>query len=728
MEQAHDPQPGTTPYADGAVAGAQRASGMLVPALDDLPAPSASHTEPDLGVSPERLRFEQEHAWFNELYLLAPLGYFVIGFDSAILQVNIAGAEMLGIDRQQRSQRSFRCYISQHFWADFDAFLSRALNSPTPEQCRVQMHRGAPGTEFQVTLMGSADGSGQACRLMVEPALGRNDAVEKNEERFRRIVHTAEEGIWEIDAAARTSFVNPKMARMMGYSIEEMLGQPLVTFMDDEGRILLERNIARREQGISERHEFKFLRKDGSDLWTTMATNPIFDGQGQYIGALALVTDITDRKQSSELIWRQANYDDLTSLPNRHMFMDRLAQESKKADRRSGCLGLLFIDLDHFKEVNDRMGHAAGDALLVDAARRISSCVRSSDTLARLGGDEFTVILAGLDNADSVERIAQSIISALSRPFELDAGAAYISASVGVAIYPADAGTMTELLEHADQAMYAAKTAGRNRYAFYTADLQDAATARHAIAMDLQAAVAAEQFEVLYQPIISLKTGKVHKAEALVRWRHPTRGLLEPADFLCNAEASGLIVDIGDSAFQVAAQQVAEWRRTVCPNLQISVNKSPAQFRRNGADWLAMMEQLGLPPESIAVEITESVLLENAPAIQDCLQRYRELGLQVALDDFGTGYSSLSRLKGHKLDYVKIDKSFVARLEDDADDLALCEAIIAMAHKLGMEVVAEGVETRVQKALLQDAGCDYAQGFIFSPPLPAASFRHYMLG
>lgn len=725
MERTDDPQAGAAQYADGSVDGAHR-KGFFVPALDDLPVATTGDDGP--GVSPERLRYEQEHAWFNELYLLAPLGYFLVGFDSAILQVNIAGADMLALDRRFRQSHPFRYYVSEHFRGDFDAFLSRALNSPTPEQCRVQMHRGTPGTEFQVTLMGSADGSGQACRLMVEPAQGRHDAVEKNEERFRRIVHTAEEGIWEINAAAVTTFVNPKMAQMMGYTIEEMLNQPLTAFMDEEGHVLLERNIARREQGIAERHEFKFLRKDGAELWTTMATNPIFDGQGGYIGALALVTDITERKQSADLVWRQANYDDLTKLPNRHMFMDRLAQETKKADRRSGYLGLLFIDLDHFKEVNDRMGHAAGDTLLVEAARRIGACVRSTDTLARLGGDEFTVILSGLDNADSVERIAQAIITSLSRPFELAAGAAYISASIGIAIYPPDGCNIAQLLEHADQAMYAAKTAGRNRYAYYTSDLQVAANARHAMAMDLQEAVAAEQFEVLYQPIVSLRTGEVHKAEALVRWRHPTRGLLEPSTFLNSAESSGLIVEIGDRTFQQAAQQLAEWRRELCPDFQVCVNKSPGQFRRCGVDWLAMMEQLGLPPDSIAVEITESVLLENAPAIEECLQRYQALGLQVSLDDFGTGYSSLSRLKSHKLDYVKIDRSFVARLEDDADDLALCEAIIAMAHKLGLEVVAEGVETRVQKALLQDAGCDYAQGYMFSPPLPAASFRAYMLG
>ncbi|MFL6658546.1 MAG: putative bifunctional diguanylate cyclase/phosphodiesterase [Massilia sp.] len=683
------------------------------------PPPSEEHAQR------ERARQEEEQAWYNDLYLLAPVGYFVVGLDSRVLQVNLVGAEMLGIARAAPGNHRLRSFISPGFLPDFDRFLSRALNSAEPRQCRLQMQRSS-GAGFHVTLLASADGSGQACRIVVESASGKLAALERSEERFRRIVHSAEEGIWEIDALSVTTFVNPKMAAILGYAIEDMLNQPLVHFMDEEGREILDRNIARRRNGIAERHEFKFLHHSGRAVWTTMATNPIFDAAGHYLGALALVTDITTSKQSSELIWRQANYDALTDLPNRHMFMDRLLQETRKADRNAAFLALLFIDLDHFKEVNDQYGHAKGDEVLVEATRRIASCVRGSDTLARLGGDEFTVILTGLDLVACVERIARSMVSLLALPYDLDGEKAQLSASIGIALYPPDARELDDLLTCADQAMYAAKHRGRNNYSYYTPELQAAAEARQSMASDLRLAISAQQFEILYQPIVSLQTGAVHKAEALLRWRHPTRGLLGPAEFIPFAESTGLIVEIGDWVFRQAAAQALRWQRLVDPSFQVSVNKSPVQFRRDAAlyqGWIDHLQAMGLPSHSIVIEITESVLLDGVEQVIERLREYRAMGLQVSLDDFGTGYASLSHLKRFDIDFVKIDHSFIATLEDDDGDLALCEAIIMMAHKLGLKVVAEGVETKVQRALLVDAGCDFAQGYMFARPMAAAEFE-----
>lgn len=677
------------------------------------------------GVTIDRLRHEEEQAYYNELYLLAPVGYFVVAFDNTILQANLVGAEMLGIPRANPARHRLRSFVSAAYLADFDEFFSRALNSGTPLQCRLQVVHGQ-GAPLHVTLLASADGSGQACRVVVERAEGKLAALERSEERFRRIVHSAEEGIWEIDAASVTTFVNPKMAAMLGYTIEEMLDQPLVAFMDQEGRAILERNIGRRQQGIAERHEFKFISKDGRDVWTTMATNPIFDAAANYMGALALVTDVTERRASTETIWQQANFDHLTGLPNRHMFMDRLRQETRKADRSAAFLALLFIDLDHFKEVNDQHGHAMGDAVLVEATRRIACCVRATDTLARLGGDEFTVILAGLDHVGSVERIAQSIIAALSKAFELRGQHIFVSASIGIALYPPDARDLDELLVRADQAMYASKNGGRNRFSYFTPDLQHAAQARQTMGADLRKALAAQQFEIVYQPIVSLQTGAVHKAEALLRWRHPMRGLLGPAEFIPFAESNGLIVDIGDWVFREAARKAQQWQESIDPSFQVSVNKSPVQFRRDAElyeGWFAYLEELGLPRQSIVIEITESVLMQGAEQVLERLRHYRAMGLQVALDDFGTGYSSLSHLKRFDIDYVKIDHSFVSQLESDDGELALCEAIIVMAHKLGLKVVAEGVETKAQCRLLADAGCDYAQGYVFAHPLPAEEFE-----
>jgi diguanylate cyclase (GGDEF)-like protein/PAS domain S-box-containing protein len=678
------------------------------------------------GISLERMRRDDEAAYFNELYLLAPVGYFVVGFDSRILQANLVGAEMLGIARANPSAHRLRSFLAPACAADFDNFIGRALNSQTPEKCLVQMRRAGGGDEFPATLLASADGSGQACRVVVEHAAGKLAALERSEERFRRIVHSAGEGIWEIDAGSRTTFVNPKMAAILGYSIEEMLERPLASFMDAQGQAIVERNLARRRQGISERHEFNFRKRDGSEVWTTMATTPILDGAGAYIGALALVTDITNRRESTELIWHQANFDELTGLPNRHMFMDRLRQEIKKADRGGAFLALVFLDLDHFKEVNDQLGHATGDALLVEAARRIGACVRSSDTLARLGGDEFTVILAGIDHAGSVERIAQALVASLARPFELNGEKVFISASVGIALYPPDAGNVGELLARADQAMYASKKAGRNRFSWFTPDLQEAALARQALAGELRVAIAAQQFEIVYQPILCLATGTVRKAEALLRWRHPARGLLGPAEFIPFAESNGLIVEIGDWVFREAARQVQQWQRTIHPSFQVSVNKSPVQFRRDASlyqAWLDYLAELGLPEQSIVIEIAEGVLMEGADKVIERLRQYRAMGLQVALEHFGTGYSSLSHLKRFDIDFVKIDQSFVATLDAEDGELALCEAIIAMAHKLGLKVVAEGVESDRQRARLQDVGCDFAQGYSIARPMEAAALE-----
>jgi diguanylate cyclase (GGDEF)-like protein/PAS domain S-box-containing protein len=669
------------------------------------------------------LKFASEQDYFNDLYLLAPVGYFVLAADATILQMNLVGADLLGLPRNNPERVTFRHFIAQRFLADFDAFVRNCLAGDEPRRLSLQMTRGRGDRGFAVTLLGSGTPGVPQLRLVLEMAEGKLAALEKSEERFRRIVHSAEEGIWEIDACARTSFVNPKMAAMLGYTIEEMLDQPLINFMDDEGRSLLERNIERRQQGIAERHEFKFLRKDGSEMWATLATNPIFDADGSYLGALALVSDITERKQSAELIWHQANYDTLTALPNRNMFQDRLSQEMKKARRDGLFLALLFIDLDQFKDINDRHGHEMGDALLVEAARRIAACVRASDTLARLGGDEFVVILPGLDNVNNAERVAQQIIATLNRPFLLGSTTGSVSASIGIALHPSDASDPEHLLRNADQAMYAAKNGGRNRYSYFTPDMQAAAQLRLRLARDLQMAVANEQFELHYQPIVNLHTGAIERAEALLRWRHPERGMLNPADFIASAEATGIILELGDWVFRNAADQAKRWQDELGRPFQISVNQSPVQFR-SGPDffeeWMRYVERLQLAPRSIVIEITERLLLDDSGPAVERLRQFRAMGLQVALDDFGTGHSVLAHLKHFDIDYLKIDRSFVMDLAGDSGDLALCEGIIVMAHKLGLKVVAEGVETQAQLDLLQAAGCDYAQGFYYAHPMPAA--------
>jgi len=387
----------------------------------------------------------------------------------------------------------------------------------------------------------------------------------------------------------------------------------------------------------------------------------------------------------------------------------------------------MLIDLDHFKEVNDTMGHDAGDFLLVDAAQRILRCVRESDTVARMGGDEFVVILPDIDDSASIERIAQNIIGKLAAPFLLGEEKAFISASVGITLYPTDADSMETLLKNADQAMYVAKSLGRNRMSYFTPVLQENAQKRMRMVNDLRQALASNQFRVYYQPIVELATGDIHKAEALLRWMHPTRGMVSPAEFIPLAEETGMIVEIGDWVLRQAMHQVKRMQATHHKGFQISVNKSPVQFHNDNplkaAEWLRELEQNGLETSSLVIEITEGVLLDDTGTVQERLLASRDAGIQVAIDDFGTGYSSLAYLKKFDIDYLKIDQTFINNLGNHPDDIALCEAIIVMAHKLGLKVIAEGVETELQRQLLLGAGCDYAQGFLFSKALPAEEFE-----
>jgi diguanylate cyclase (GGDEF)-like protein/PAS domain S-box-containing protein len=680
----------------------------------------------DSDVSLDRLRHEHERARYNELHLLAPFGYFVVGIGGTILQANLVGARMLGETRATITRHRLRSFVCPSCVARYDAFFRAALNEAREERCQLTLCLHEPQRTEQVMMSASADGSGQACRIVVEPVEGRLALLERSEERFRRIVHCAGEGIWELDARGVTSFVNPRMAELLGYPIEEMVGRPFTDFMDEEGRALVERNVVRRRRASAGREELRFVRKDGSAMWASVASNPIYGADGEHLGALALVNDITRQRASVERIWQQANFDELTGLPNRYMLLDRLRLAMRKADREGAFLALLFIDLDHFKDVNDRYGHAMGDLLLAHAAQRITACVRTSDTIARLGGDEFTVVLAGLDRASTVDRIAQSMLAALARPFTLADQEARVAASIGVALYPADGSDVGSLLDHADHAMYAAKHAGGNRHSYFKPEMEADARARERIGADLKVALETGQFELLYQPIVTMRTGAVHKAEALLRWRHPVRGLLAPGEFLPFAESNGLIVDIGDWVLREAGRTVARWQREIDPAFQVSVNKSPLQFRRDAAVYqnlLDFLRELKLPAQSIVIEIGESVLMDGAGQVLERLRQYRAMGLQVALDHFGTGYSSLSHLKRYDIDYVKIDPSFASTIESDDGDLALCEAIIAMAHKLGLKVVAEGVNTRIQRALLADAGCDYAQGFMLGEPMTAEEFE-----
>jgi diguanylate cyclase (GGDEF)-like protein/PAS domain S-box-containing protein len=521
--------------------------------------------------------------------------------------------------------------------------------------------------------------------------------------------------------------VNPAFTKVTGYAAEEAIGRHanLVRSWrtDLETRKAIRRTV---EATGTWTGEVWSKRKDGEEILCRVTINSVQDDDGKMNRLVCQFSDITHQKESDELIWRQANFDALTGLSNRSMFQDRLDQALKKAQRDGTSVALLVLDVDGFKEVNDTLGHRIGDKLLQAAAQRLLHCVRDSDTVARVGGDEFAIIVGDVTDVHNVERVVHAVMQSLAEPFRIDMEEVYVSASMGITFFPDDGVDGAVLLKNADQAMYAAKEHGRNRFRFFTPAMQEAAQARKRIIADLRVALAENQFCLHYQPIVDLRTGAIRKAEALVRWEHPEHGTVSPAAFVRIAEETGMIVELGEWVFRAASRQAAAWRNALHPDFQVSVNVSPVQFQSSGIDhdaWLAHLQHLQIKGGNVVVEITEGLLMDARPEITDQLLRFRDNGMQVALDDFGTGYSSLSYLKKFDIDYIKIDQTFVRNLEPGSDDLALCEAMIVMAHKLGLKVIAEGVETDAQRQLLAERGCDYAQGYLFSKPVPAAQFE-----
>ena len=520
--------------------------------------------------------------------------------------------------------------------------------------------------------------------------------------------------------------INPAFASILGRTMEETKALSYWEITPEEyAESEQEQLDALNTTGHYGPYEKEYMHKDGQRVPVRLSGQIIERDGEQYI--LSSVENIAEQKKQDELIWTQANYDALTGLSNRRLLSDRLKQEIKRARRSEIPLVVLFIDLDHFKDINDTLGHAKGDKLLVEAARRITDHVRETDTVARWGGDEFIVILPEMNDRVHVERIAQYIIDELSKPFHFtgDANDSFISASIGISLYPDDGQREEDLLKHADQAMYRAKTEGRRRFSYFTKAMQQQVNERLTLTTDLRHALGRGELQVYYQPIVELASGCIIKAEALLRWKHPTRGIISPTIFIPLAEEAGLIHEIGNWVFEESVTNLDKWRRQFGQIIQVSVNKSPVQFEHSlqSSTLSNKLTTLGLPGNRITVEITEGLLLKESPKIKQQLIEYRNSGIEVSIDDFGTGFSALSYLNKFDIDYLKIDRSFISKLTEDKSDEVLTGAIIVMAHKLGIQTIAEGVETKAQRDLLVSFGCDYVQGFLYSPPVPKEEFE-----
>ncbi len=552
----------------------------------------------------------------------------------------------------------------------------------------------------------------------------------KTEEQLRQtalVFETIAEAVVICDENNRIISVNQAFSDITGYTKDEAIGaNPSILQSGKHDTVFYSEMWNSIINNGSWQGEIWNRNKEGEIYpeWLSIATIRGTDGNiDRYI---AVFSDITKRKEDEELIRYQANYDALTELPNRHLLMDRLGFELQRANRDNTMVALLFIDLDRFKPINDTYGHMVGDQLLWEVSKRLTSHVRESDMVARLGGDEFTIILPNIADISEVEHMTSRILNEIAHPFDLDGRELFISASIGITIYPDDATDISTLMTNADNAMYQAKEDGRNTFCFFTAEMNEHAKEMLRIENDLHHAIQKNELIPYFQPILDINTNEVIAAEVLLRWKHPELGIIMPESFIPITEAAGLIVYIGKWLLEVVCCQVMRWRNQGINLQRICVNISGRQFRDS---LLYIVENAlkssGLEPECLELEVIETVLLEENRQNANILNSLYEMGVRLSIDDFGTGYSSLSYLKKFPFDVLKINRSFISGLPNNKDDSALVDTMISMAHKLDLEVVAEGVETEEQLDYLRSQGCNMAQGFYFAKPMPAKKFEKW---
>ncbi len=534
--------------------------------------------------------------------------------------------------------------------------------------------------------------------------------------RFDTLLSNSPDLQFILDARASFIYANQPLAKLFGLLPENVVGKSIEALCPKLGAQVSDAIAQTAKLSSAFTTELKCHAEPDNIATYRVVFQPVFDEAGTVESVTGSARNISELKASEQTIFRQAYYDSLTCLPNRMLFRDRLDQETKHGARTGGRFAVLYVDLDGFKGVNDRYGHAEGDTVLQEAAHRLSMCVRASDTVARMGGDEFIIILSDLGRSTHVEMIAREIVTAIARPFHVHGKELWISCSIGITLYPDDAVIPDELVRNADQAMFVAKQAGRGQYVYFTPELRALACARQGIIDDLRRALQGGELAVYYQPIIDLHNDRIVKAEALLRWHHPDKGIVNPSEFIGIAEETGLIRDIGSAVLADAVVRVQSWSDLRGAPFPISVNKSPVEFM-DLARLVPGDPDLGLFQAGgnlITVEITEGVMLNDSPLVRDKLTILRDAGVQLAIDDFGVGYSSMALLKRLKVDFLKIDRSFVSDVTTNDESRVLAETMVDMAHRLGMQVVAEGVETSDQHRWLKGIGCDFGQGFLFS--------------
>ncbi|MEW6353289.1 MAG: EAL domain-containing protein [Pseudomonadota bacterium] len=556
------------------------------------------------------------------------------------------------------------------------------------------------------------------------------DRLRRSEERYRALYEDNPSMYFTLDAACTILSVNKFGSEQLGYSPEELVGKPILDYFYAEDRAAVYAHfqacLAQPMETLN--WEFRKVRKDGDILWVRDIARAVPNIDGDTV-ILLICNDITERKQVEEQLLHNAHHDALTGLPNQVLFMDLLAHVIGSAKRRPHYMfAVLFLDLDRFKIINDSLGHMVGDQLLVAVAQRLEAGLRPGDTVARFGGDEFMILLDGVKDAAEAEQIAERIHKELSKPLPLDNNAIYTTASIGIALSSPAIQRPEDILRDADIAMYRAKAHGRARYEVFDRSMHAHALELWELEGDLRRAIEHQEFDIHYQPIVSLISGKITGVEALARWRHPQRGLVYPEQFISLAEETRLIRPIGERILRAACAQAKVWQSGGFPHLHMAVNCSALEFQDQHLPELIknVLRETGVAPHTLRVEITESLAMQDIDFSVSALKELTTMGVQISIDDFGTGYSSLAYLKRFPITNLKIDHSFVKDMTRNTDDAAITAAIIAMAHSLKLRVIAEGVETEEQLNLLRAQRCDGVQGFLFSEALPAEALSRLL--
>ena len=563
-------------------------------------------------------------------------------------------------------------------------------------------------------------------QALTESVLQFSKEAERTTQLFDALYASSPDLNYMFDLEGKLIFANRAFIDLVGLELDEIIGKNFINFNTSDSVEINQHLMESIDTKKITRGEMRWCDAGNKETIYEYFFVPVLADEQIVKVITGTARDITERKALQEKNHKRANYDSLTGLPNRDLFTDRLNLEIKRVERTGLPLALLFIDLDKFKEANDLFGHGVGDILLVEVAARISACVRGTDTVARLSGDEFTVILTEVNRIPHVEIIAQEIVQSLAKPFLIKNERILISGSVGITLCPQDGSTANVLLKNADQAMYVVKHSGGNQFNFFMSSMRDAAWARLKVIGQLQNALILKQMHLQFQPIINLQNGEIVKAEALLRWQLPESGIIMPLDFISVAEEIGLIAEIDEWVFIEALNCAKKWSAMLGTPFQVTVNKSAGEFSQRATfkDWLVQLSRLNLSESRIAIEITEDIFLQDVSKISDRLLELQAAGIEIIIDNFGKGHSLMAFLKKIEAKYLKIDQTFIHDILSNEGNLVMAETIIHMSHKMGMQTIANGVENSDQHAWLLQAGCDYGQGFYYSP---AVDFEQFSL-